>query len=119
MATYLLGVLTPVALFLLYAIGEWAFHRVSDWWKHYRPGFKHHVEDRIGVAAGLVMARRFLHVRLPGGVIIAYRSLVGAEHRDEGRDLRTHLMEDEYVLRSALRTAVAECQRATEKGETP
>ena len=116
MKTYLLGLATPVLLFALYAAGEWIFYRVSDWWKHYRPGFKHHVEDRIGVAAGLVMSRRFLRVRLPGGVIVAYRSLVGAEHRGEERVLKTHREEDEYALRSALRRAVAECQRAAERG---
>jgi len=76
-AEYVAGLAT---LPIIAAVG-WALYfigsKARDWWTDYGPGFNQdetNLHWRSGVAAAIVLARRFLMIRLPGGLVIAYRS---------------------------------------------
>ena len=112
MGEYLLGLVTPLAAFAIFAV----YLRLAESWRTYRPGFRHRIVDRIDSATHLVLASRFLRIRLPGGVVLVCASTLDYARPVDGDMNRLHLREDATAVRAALTTAVRECQSAAEGG---
>jgi hypothetical protein len=76
MSDYLLGLATLPAVALVLWLLLVTLRAIRDSWSRWRPTFIGDEDRRAHHAASLAVARRVLVVHLPGGRIVAWRSLV-------------------------------------------
>jgi hypothetical protein len=76
METYLLGLATLPVLGVIVWGAVLLYGALDRWWCDWNPRVAKNYPDRLVGAACTLLARRFLHIPLPGGVAIIYRSKV-------------------------------------------